>query len=58
MKHLRAQVKTGRGTVDAQRVASTPTLLSLSETTPAMRRALNILYCQPPMAASTFGAEM
>jgi hypothetical protein len=24
-KHLRAQVKTGRGTVDAQRVASTPT---------------------------------
>lgn len=30
----------------------------LPRTTPAMRRALNILYCQPPMAASSFGAEM
>lgn len=31
---------------------------ALPETTPALRRALDILYCQLPMAASTFGAEM
>lgn len=52
---LRRQVKTGRGIVDAQRVASTSTL---PETAPAFRRSLDILYCQPPMAASIFGAKM
>ncbi len=53
----RAQVKTGRGTVDAQRVASTP-ISSLPQTTPGLRRALGILYCQPPMGCGEFGAKM
>ena len=54
---LRGQVKTERGIVDAKRVASTP-ISSLPSTTPALRRALDILYCQPPMGCGEFGAKM